>query len=102
MEKIALGINLPFIIYKGLNDYYIRGVEFKKADKKSKLFRKVKRKIFIHNILVHLCIKRWDLLMCVICKDEICDDIKRKYILNNWKIKELPRNPYIDCLDEIE
>ncbi len=94
IEKMAIAINLPCIIYKGLNDYYEKGFEFEKVSNKSKAFKKIKRKILVHNILVNLGIKRWDLLMCVIYKQEISDKIKKCFLKNRWKIKELPSNPY--------
>ena len=41
MEKVALGLGLPAVAFKGLNDRYEKGVEFERADPASILWRAV-------------------------------------------------------------
>ena len=41
-KTIALGLNLPFFIDKGLNVCYFLGVEFEKAIANSRVYKKVK------------------------------------------------------------
>ena len=46
MEKVALGLNLPHVVFKGLNDYYIKGGEYEPADaRKSSLFKRMRSEI---------------------------------------------------------
>ena len=45
IEKVALGMRYAACAFKGLNDYYEKGVEFEKATDDSPLFRKVKERI---------------------------------------------------------
>lgn len=45
IEKVAIGIGCHSCAFKGLNDYYEKGVEFEKATDDSLLFQKVKKRI---------------------------------------------------------
>ena len=73
-------------------------MELEKADKKSKVFKKVRRSIAIHDVLTRLRIKRWDLLMCAIFKQGISEHIIEKFHQGGWKIQKLPTNPFIGHL----
>lgn len=44
-EKAALGLNLPALAFKGINDYYDEGVEYQTATEESPLFTKIKNTI---------------------------------------------------------
>jgi hypothetical protein len=45
IEKVALGLNLEVLAFKGLNDCYIEGVEYEKIHRNSALYHKVKTSI---------------------------------------------------------
>ena len=45
IEKVVLGMGYPACAFKGLNDYYEKGVEFEPATPQSALFRKVQERI---------------------------------------------------------
>jgi SAM-dependent methyltransferase len=51
IKKIALGLNLPYIAFKYLNDYYkdSLGMEIRSMD--DKILKKVKRQILLRDIL---------------------------------------------------
>src|SRR5207237_899676 len=51
MQKIALGLNLPAVAFKTFHDVYIEGVEKEKLNSNGPLFKKIKRKIIINNLL---------------------------------------------------
>src|SRR5262249_1159034 len=54
IEKVAWGMGYAACAFKGLNDYYEKGVEFEKAADDSLLFRKVKERIGHADRLVRL------------------------------------------------
>lgn len=93
-EKAALGLNLPVIAFKGINDYYTEGVEFEKAEERSPLFESIKKGIAAmdedckkyerpHNILVSIIFK-------VMPGENVLDELKG----TGFMVKKLPRNPY--------
>ena len=95
MEKVALGINMPAIAFKGLNDCYIRGVEYEPADvRRSPLFRKIKRRIRIADIKCRLGWGDYGLLMVGLFKNEIDPETRSRLQNAGWNVVDLPRNPY--------
>ncbi|HUU74523.1 MAG TPA: class I SAM-dependent methyltransferase [Methanoregulaceae archaeon] len=95
MEKIALGINLSIIAYKGINDWYIEGVEYEKSNTDSLLFLKVKKIIHIQNIFSTIGLINWGLLVIIIFKEIPTESMREKLKIEGYKIIDLPKNPYI-------
>jgi len=92
--KAALGLNLPAIAHKGLNDYYIKGCEFEKATFKSSKYQRIRVSIFRADMLSKLRLRNQDLLMIIIFKKPICKDTIERLRSGRWNIIQLPRNPY--------
>lgn len=98
MEKVGLGLNMPAIAARGINDYYVKGVEDEKADRSSRLFTKVKRRIAMNNILCRFGLKPHS-TTCVILFHEFPDDILRGRLkAAGFDIVKLPENPYIETV----
>ncbi|MFQ3548796.1 MAG: class I SAM-dependent methyltransferase [Armatimonadota bacterium] len=96
MEKIGIVQNMNSVAFKGLNDYYIKGIEFEPADrKKSKIFDKTCKMISKMDKQCKLGFADYGLLMAALFKNPIDDNTKKLLIDNNWTIVELPKNPYI-------
>ena len=70
VEKVALGMNFRMVAYKGINDCYIDGVEYEEMNNESRLFKKVKRKIHLLDILSETGLMNWGLLVCMIFKEK--------------------------------
>ncbi len=94
-EKVALGINLPLVAFKGMNDYYEEGVEFEIANESSSLFKKIKTGIEKADKNCKNSFSNYGLLVSIIFKET--PNIKTLEDLKNigFEIKELPRNPYM-------
>src|SRR5690606_10129572 len=54
IEKVALGLNYPFVAFKKINQFYTDGIDAEVANDTSKLFRKVKAYTSILNVLTKL------------------------------------------------
>ncbi|MCL5102497.1 MAG: glycosyltransferase [Armatimonadetes bacterium] len=98
IEKLALGLGLPHVVFKGLNDCYIKGVEFEPADvKKSRVFRKVRRRIWLDDIRCALGLRSHALLMAGLFKAALDQETRSKLKDNGWTVVDLPKNPYVDA-----
>lgn len=95
LEKVCLGLNYPVIAFKGLNDSYQPGCEFEIASWKNKMYRKMRVKCWINNILCRLKIKDYSMLMAIIFKTLPDNEILTRLRKNEWQVIYLPLNPYI-------
>ena len=75
IEKVAAGINLPVVAFKGINDYYSTSINLSAPVTDKRIFRKVWLRIFIRNILSKLGIIPYKLLICVIFKSNPTESI---------------------------
>ena len=95
LEKIALGINLPAVAFKGLNDAYLEGGETEPASDKSSLFGSMKSAIADADNRTQGGRGATNMLMAVLFKASPDEATKRFFSENDWFLKQLPRNPHI-------
>lgn len=94
LEKVALGMNYRYLAFKGINDSYQYGVEFEKVSENGSLFRKVKFKIMIQDLLVKLRIIDSVILVAIIFKELPSVALLRRLEMDGFDVVELPVNPY--------
>lgn len=98
IEKIMLGVGLRFYAFKGVNDYYIEGIENcpqKKGSFKQRLNRlKLKTILWVKDILLLLHLKKSNLISIIIFKQEPHTELVSSLINDGFKFKSLPLNPY--------
>lgn len=95
LEKIALGLNYPQVIYKGLNDHYIQGCEFEPADPgASQIFKNILDNIAHQDERCRRGEDDYRLLMAGIFKKAMYKQERREFNARGWVINDLPRNPY--------
>ena len=94
IEKLSIAMNYRTVVFKGINDCYIKGVEFEKASPKSKLFRKIKRRIAFSNLLSRLRLNPYKLICAIIFKIEPDVILKNKLREKGHTVIDLPKNPY--------
>lgn len=94
MEKVALGLNLPYVAFKGLNIYHKDGTEGKPADKFSLAKLQVDVMTGLLNLLTFLKIISPQLLAVVIFKEEPTADCLSALKNAGYRVVKLPRNPY--------
>ena len=93
IEKVALGLDYPFLAFKMLGDYYEDGVEFETISENSVLYNKVNNEIRKTEKQIKNG-KAAGLLVAMIFKehpDKKCLDLMKE---QGFVIRELPRNPY--------
>jgi hypothetical protein len=95
IEKVALGLNLDAIAVKGLNDFYVEGVEFEEVEQNGPLFTQIQKGL---EEMDKSCLRRpelYGLLVTIIFKKSpsaLCLDLLRQ---NRFKVTVLEKNPYI-------
>jgi ubiquinone/menaquinone biosynthesis C-methylase UbiE len=95
IEKVALGINLQFLAFNVLQDFYQEGVEYEKAVTDNKVFQKVKRKIALSELRANLGLNNGGLLTAIIFKTPLSTNLQSNLKTAGFKIVELPKNPYL-------
>jgi hypothetical protein len=95
IEKVALGLNYKVVAFKGINDTYIKGVEYEKVYNNGPLQSKIRRVINIKNALCKLGVIDYDLLASIIFKILPSKDIHQQLIKKGYQIVQLLKNPYI-------
>ena len=95
MEKVAMGLNLPCIAFKGINDYYSTSVDLSQPVENKKILNRVKSKIRAKNILCKLGFVPYQLKTCVIFKEVPAAEVKQAMKQEGFKFVEMAKNPYI-------
>ena len=93
MEKVALGIGLQTVAFKGINDYYLPGVEFERADPANRLFKEVSGKIARFDFLCRIGISQPGLLAVMFFKEPPTNPLKSSLLRQGFNVVDLPRNP---------
>ena len=93
--KVAYGLNLQNIYFKGLNDHYIEGCEFEPANiLESSVFAEIVSVVKEKDFKVQEGKAEPDLLMTIILKVAPDELLARKLKVNGWQRIEIERNPY--------
>ena len=95
IQKIALGLNLPAVAFKVFHDIYIPGVEIEKETQNSPLLKKIKRKIFINNLLYKIGLQGKNRIIAIIFKESPTERLDAELRKRNFNVIYLPKNPYI-------
>jgi ubiquinone/menaquinone biosynthesis C-methylase UbiE len=95
VEKIAMGLNLSHVAFKGINDYYTKKIDLNAPVEDKKVLRKVKRKIILKNVFSKLGLTPYELHSCVIFKQPPSEITLQQLSNEGYKIVELPENPYL-------
>jgi ubiquinone/menaquinone biosynthesis C-methylase UbiE len=93
-EKAALGLNLPAVAFKGINDYYDEGVEFQTAMESSPLFTNIKTAIAAMDTDCEKNNKPYNILVSIIFKIIPSENIIHELSKAGFRVDLLPRNPY--------
>lgn len=95
LEKVALGLNLDAMAIKGINDYYVDGVEYEDFHQGGPLLRKVRENIQKLDRVSEARPETFGMLVAIIFKThpgEPCIELLRK---NQFEVTLLEKNPYI-------
>ena len=99
IEKFQLGMHRRYVAFKGINDYYEKGVEFikmnTKKNKEKRIIFKSKFFILVRNLLSKFGLVSDQLLASILFKEKPSKEIIEKLKFNGWEFKVLPKNPYL-------
>ncbi|QDV69530.1 hypothetical protein Poly24_32460 [Rosistilla carotiformis] len=95
MEKVALGMNLPVLAVKGLNDHHQSGYETETIGESSELFHDLKLKLAQEDRLSRAGRIGTSMLMTILFKTTPDVETRRFLIQNDWLVVDLPRNPHV-------
>ena len=84
------------VAFRGMNDYYLPGVEFEPADPANRLFRKVTAKIVRYDWLCKMGISQPGLLAVVLFKQPPTAGLRADLVRQGFRLVDLPRNPYLE------
>jgi ubiquinone/menaquinone biosynthesis C-methylase UbiE len=100
IEKVALGMNYRYVAFKGIEDYYEKGVEYEKAVNGNKSFQRVKIGIYLLEFLTKIKLKQPGLLVAIIFKEEPHSILKNYLSKDGYEVIKLPENPYLRLTEE--
>lgn len=98
VQKISLGLNLPGYAYKNMQDVYVQGCEFSKADMNDPVFNSM---VNMTQALEQKCQQsqeKWNYLLAIFFKDasllndtELTDRLRS----NGWTVEKTNTNPHL-------
>ncbi len=94
-EKFALGLNLPCLVTKFLNDHYIEGVEFEKISDNGPLQKAINNEIERLDNLSEKGINQPNILFLALFKEIISPELEQHFKRDKYNVINLPRNPYL-------
>ncbi|QRR01931.1 class I SAM-dependent methyltransferase [Dyadobacter sandarakinus] len=95
MDKLANGMGLPMVAFKGINNnYYHPASSLEKADDSSPAFRKIKRKLAMHDFLCKTSLMPYQVLCAVIFKKVPSPSVIRAMHEAGFQVHVFPPNPY--------
>lgn len=95
-EKIAMGLHLPAVAFKGIqNNYYQSSIAKEPANSSSKAFRKLQRKTKFHSLLARLGLMPYQVLGAIIFKEMPDPNILAKLKAEKYRTYIFPKNPYL-------
>jgi len=94
MEKVALGVNLHCVAFRGNSDFYEPGMEMEKLVKKGPLFKKFRQKTGRADLMVKWGLTEFAILTCILFKKDPSPELEEGLRASGYDVIHLPRNPY--------
>ncbi|MBN2485921.1 MAG: class I SAM-dependent methyltransferase [Bacteroidales bacterium] len=95
-QKIARGLNLPQLAFKGYNSHYIKGCEFEPADiNKSAIFKEIVDTVNYQDEKCKLGLLAYSGIMLIFFKEKASSLTINELKSRDWTIIDLPKNPYL-------
>lgn len=99
IEKFLLGMHYTKAAFTGCNDAYVAGVEYVKLGSPSASDRKkivgLKAKILLQDFLERVGLRKSALLTAALFKDAPAEPLEAALRKSGWRIRNLPKNPYL-------
>jgi ubiquinone/menaquinone biosynthesis C-methylase UbiE len=95
MEKIALGLQLPYTAFFYYNDFYEPGVETEEMNRKSELFKRIKRKVTIADLKCKAGIAYSTGIIAVLFKETPNESLLKQLAQRGFVLNKVLVNPYL-------
>ena len=95
MEKVALGLNMPTVAFRGINDFFMEGLGREPGDRSSLLFRRMRRRIALNDLFCRLGLKPHSKTCAVLFPQPPEEALRRRLREAGFDVVDLPENPYI-------
>jgi len=95
IEKVALGLNLEMVAFKGLNDCYVEGVEHEKIADGGPLFKRVSKQIEKSNKISKRRSEIYQLLVAIVFKSRADREFVSLLEQEHFDVRLLDKNPYL-------
>jgi ubiquinone/menaquinone biosynthesis C-methylase UbiE len=95
IEKAALALQLPELAYTGIDDLYLKGVEYLNAGKFSFTFLAIKAVLFLMDVIYKLGMRKRSLLIAIVFKEKPVKVARRRLCDAGFKLVDLPANPFL-------
>ncbi len=95
IEKTAVAMDYPLVVFKGVNTYYIEGVEDELLADNGPLLRRIKFMLRWRDFLYKLGLKSPGVLVSVIFKAPISEALKETFERLKYEVRPLPSNPVL-------
>lgn len=97
-QKVALGLNLPGYACKNMQDVYITGCEFARADPDDPLFQRMTRALLDLQARCEKQQEKWNYLLTIFFKDaELLANaaLQHRLLTLGWKVERTDTNPHL-------
>ena len=95
IEKVALGLNYPVVVFKGINDAYFTGAEYEKISANGAIQKKIKALVNTADLVCKLGLMDYGILAAIIFKERPSKTLIDNLRKNGCEVVHLPENPYI-------
>lgn len=96
MEKVCKGLDMPQIVVKGINDYYIKGCEFEPADEsRSQMFKEIKSEIAKKDEQCKSGKAIYAMVLLGLFKEPMDALTRKTFNEHDFQVVDLQRNPYL-------
>jgi ubiquinone/menaquinone biosynthesis C-methylase UbiE len=94
LHKVAQGLNLKAIAFRGINCHYIKEAGAEKISDNGPIQKRIKRRIWFEDLLCKIGIMDYKMLTAVIFKSLPSSKLMESLKKHNYEVIILPQNPY--------
>ncbi|MBN2358602.1 MAG: class I SAM-dependent methyltransferase [Deltaproteobacteria bacterium] len=95
IEKAAVGLDCRVLAFRGINDFYLAGVEYEKISTNGRLQTKLRLMIRYADLMCRLGAKEYQLLAALVFKEGPATALLTRLSGLGFEIRRLPVNPYL-------
>ena len=95
VEKAALGLNLKYVAFGGVNDHYLPGGETARIGENTPQEKKTRRMIKLQDLACRLGLKRPRAIVAVVFKETPGQRLMESLRKEGFELRILPDNPYL-------